>query len=85
MNGNRKLGPVEAVRLMAGRIGRAHGPKTAKAFSAGVAIGSPGLAGEVFVARPGKFGPKKKDAARPIQEAEHSLFSPRVPPVQAVE
>ena len=54
-------------------------------FTDGVAIGSRGFIEEVFRARRGCFGPKRKDGARPIKEADTGLFSLRALRVQAVE
>jgi hypothetical protein len=54
-------------------------------FTDGVAIGSKAFIENVFKERRDHFGPKRKDGARPIVEAETELCALRALRVQAVE
>ena len=54
-------------------------------FTDGVAIGSKAFIENVFRERRDHFGPKRKDGARPIKEADSGLCSLRDLRVQAVE
>ena len=77
---------IEQVKKEGGKLSR---PQLLRCrvryFSAGVAIGSKSFVEEVFKARRSHFGPKRKDGARPIKEADSGLCSLRDLRVQAVE
>ena len=59
--------------------------RCAMAFTDGVAIGSKAFIENVFKERREHFGPKRKDGARPIVEAETDVCTLRALRVQAVE
>jgi putative transposase len=80
------LEAVRKVRESGGKLSRAQLLRCrVRYFSDGVAIGGRGFIEELFGLRRECFGPKRKDGARPIREAETGLFSLRALRVRAVE
>ena len=77
---------IEKVKKEGGKLSR---PQLLRCrvryFTDGVAIGSKSFIEEVFNARRSHFGPRRKDGARPIKEADSGLCSLRDLRVQAVE